>query len=125
LKKLDLYFIKKFLGTFFYSLLLIIIIVVIFDVSEKIDDFLEKEAPISAIIFEYYLNFIPYFANLFSALFTFISVIFFTSKLAGNSEIIAILSSGVSFRRLMFPYFVASFILTIFSLQRYFLWLDK
>ncbi len=115
MKKLDLYFIKKFLGTFFYSLLLIIIIVVIFDVSEKIDDFLEKEAPISAIIFEYYLNFIPYFANLFSALFTFISVIFFTSKLAGNSEIIAILSSGVSFRRLMFPYFVASFILTIFS----------
>ncbi|HAM98020.1 MAG TPA: hypothetical protein DCQ26_05375 [Marinilabiliales bacterium] len=115
MKKLDLYIIKKFLGTFFYSLMLIIVIVVIFDVSEKIDDFLEKEAPIRAIVVDYYLNFVPYFANLFSALFTFISVIFFTSKLAGNSEIIAILSSGVSYRRLMFPYFVSAFILTIFS----------
>ncbi len=115
MKKLDLYFIKKFLSTFFFSLMLLICIVIIFDVSEKIDDFLEKEAPIKAIIFDYYFNFIPYFANLFSALFTFISVIFFTSKLAGNSEIIAILSSGVSFRRLMVPYFVASLILTIFS----------
>jgi len=115
LKKLDWYIIKKFLGTFFYSLLLIICIVVIFDVSEKIDDFIEKEAPIRAIIFEYYLNFIPYFTNLFSALFTFISVIFFTSKLAGDSEIIAILSSGISFKRLLVPYFISAFVLTIFS----------
>jgi lipopolysaccharide export system permease protein len=103
------------LGTFFYSLLLIILIVVIFDVSEKIDDFLEKEAPLRAIIFEYYLNFIPYFANLFSSLFTFIAVIFFTSKLAGDSEIIAILSSGVSYKRLLVPYFISAFILTVFS----------
>jgi lipopolysaccharide export system permease protein len=103
------------LGTFFYSLLLIILIVVIFDVSEKIDDFIEKEAPLRAIIFEYYLNFIPYFANLFSSLFTFIAVIFFTSKLAGDSEIIAILSSGVSYKRLLVPYFISAFILTIFS----------
>jgi len=115
LKKLDWYIIKKFLGTFFYALLLIIVIVVIFDVSEKIDDFLEKEAPLRAIIFDYYFNFIPYFANLFSALFTFISVIFFTSKLSGDSEIIAILSSGVSFKRLLVPYFVSAIILTIFS----------
>lgn len=115
MKKLDLYIIKKFLGTFFYSLILIIIIVVIFDVSEKIDDFLEREAPFKAIIFDYYVNFIPYFANLFSALFTFISVIFFTSKLAGNSEIIAILSSGVSYTRLMLPYFISSLILTLLS----------
>lgn len=115
MKKLDLYIIKKFLGTFFYSLLLIILIVVIFDVSEKIDDFLEKEAPLRAIVFEYYLNFIPYFANLFSSLFTFIAVIFFTSKLAGDSEIIAILSSGVSYKRLLVPYFISAFILTIFS----------
>jgi lipopolysaccharide export system permease protein len=103
------------LGTFFYSLLLIILIFVIFDVSEKIYDFLEKVDPLRAIIFEYYLNFIPYFANLFSSLFTFIAVIFFTSKLAGDSEIIAILSSGVSYKRLLVPYFISAFILTIFS----------
>lgn len=115
MKKLDRYIILKFLGTFFFSLLLIIVIVVIFDVSEKIDDFIEREAPLKAIVFDYYFNFIPYFANLFSALFTFISVIFFTSKLAGNSEIIAILSSGISFRRLMVPYLVSALILTIFS----------
>lgn len=115
MKKLDLYIIKKFLGTFFYALLLIICIVIIFDISEKIDDFLGKEAPLRAIVFDYYFNFIPYFANLFSALFTFISVIFFTSKLSSNSEIIAILSSGVSFKRFLFPYFVSSLILALFS----------
>ncbi len=103
------------MGTFFYALMLIICIVVIFDVSEKIDDFIEKEAPLRAIVFDYYLNFIPYFANLFSALFTFIAVIFFTSKLADDSEIIAILSSGISFKRLMVPYFISAFVLTIFS----------
>lgn len=115
MKKLDWYIIGKFLGTFFYSLLLIIVIVVIFDISEKIDDFLEKEAPLNEIIVDYYFNFIPYFVNLFSSLFTFIAVIFFTSKLAGDSEIIAILSSGVSFRRLLVPYFISAIILSIFS----------
>ncbi len=115
MKKLDLYIIKKFLGTFFYALLLIICIVVVFDVSEKIDDFLEKEAPLRAIVFDYYFNFIPYFANLFSSLFTFISVIFFTSKLTSNSEIIAILSSGISFKRFLFPYFISALILAMFS----------
>jgi lipopolysaccharide export system permease protein len=114
-KKLDRYIIGKYLGTFFFSLLLIICIVVIFDVSEKIDDFIERQAPLNAIIVDYYFNFIPYFANLFSALFTFISVIFFTSKLAANSEIIAILSSGVSYKRLLVPYFIGAFILTLFS----------
>lgn len=115
MKKLDLYIIKKFLGTFFYALILIICIVIIFDISEKIDDFLEREAPLKAIVFDYYFNFVPYFANLFSALFTFISVIFFTSKMTSNSEIIAILSSGVSFKRFLYPYFIASLILAIFS----------
>ncbi len=85
LKKLDIYIIKKFLGTFFFSILLILSIAVIFDISEKIDDFLEKQAPLQAIVFDYYLNFIPYFANLFSPLFVFISVIFFTSKMAFNT----------------------------------------
>ena len=115
LKIIDIYIIKKFLGTFFFALLLIISIAVIFDFSEKIDEFLENGAPFISILRDYYLNFIPYFATLFSPLFTFISVIFFTSKMAYNTEIIAILSSGVSFHRLLLPYFISAFILTGFS----------
>jgi lipopolysaccharide export system permease protein len=95
---------RKFLGTFFFSLILILCIVVIFDLSEKLEKFLERDAPVSAIVFDYYKNFIPYFANLFSPLFIFISVIFFTSKMAYDSEIIAILSTGISFRRFLVPY---------------------
>lgn len=83
-------------------------IAVIFDISEKLDDFIERKAPFSAIVFDYYLNFIPYFANLFAPLFVFISVIFFTSRMAANIEIIAILNSGVSFFRLLFPYFISA-----------------
>ncbi|MGZ2370880.1 LptF/LptG family permease [Ancylomarina sp. YFZ004] len=113
--KLDLYIIRKFLGTFFFAIILIISITIIFDFSEKIDNFIDKEAPFKSIILDYYVNFIPYFANLFSALFTFISVIYFTSKMAYDTEIIAILSSGVSFRRLMFPYFISALIIGIFS----------
>lgn len=113
--KLDLYIIKKFLGTYFFSIILIISIAVVFDVSEKIDDFIEKDAPLNAIIFDYYLNFIPYFANLFSSLFIFISVIFFTSKLAYNTEIVAILSSGISFNRFLRPYLISASFLALFS----------
>lgn len=112
---IDYYIIRKFLGTFFFALLLIICIAVIFDVAEKIDDFMDKHAPLEAIVFNYYLNFIPYFAVLFSSLFTFISVIFFTSKMAYNTEIIAILNSGVSFRRLMYPFMVSAAIISAFS----------
>lgn len=115
LKIIDLYIIRKFLGTFVYSIILILAIAVIFDLSEKIDDFIESNAPAREVIFDYYLNFIPYFAVLFSSLFTFISVIFFTSKMAYNTEIIAILSSGVSFRRLLLPYFISAFIITLFA----------
>ncbi len=115
MRKLDLYIIKKFLGTFFFAIVLIISISVVFDFSEHIDEFIDREAPLKAIIFDYYLNFIPYFANLFSALFTFIAVIFFTSKMAYDSEIIAILSSGVSFRRMMFPYFISALVIAVFS----------
>ncbi len=116
LKKLDIYIIKKFLGTFFFSMLLIIVIVVVFDISEKIDNFLTKDCTVQEIVFDYYLNFIPYFTNLFSALFIFIAVIFFTSKLASDSEVIAILSSGVSYRRFLYPYFISSLFLAIFQL---------
>jgi lipopolysaccharide export system permease protein len=115
LHKIDFYIIKKFLGTFFYSIALIISISIVFDISEKVDDFISKDVALKAIVFDYYLNFIPYFANLFSGLFTFISVIYFTSKLAYNTEIIAILSSGVSFNRLMRPYIVGSLVIVIFS----------
>lgn len=116
MKIFDWYIIRKFLGTFFFTIALIIGISIIFDLSEKIDDFIESEAPVKAIIFDYYFNFAPYFANLFSGLFTFIAAIFFTSKMAFNSEIIAILSSGVSFRRLMLPYMVSAAFICVFSL---------
>ncbi len=116
LKILDIYIIRKFLGTFFYSISLLILIVIIFDLSEKIDDFLTKQAPLKAIIFDYYLNFIPFFINLFSSLFTFISVIFFTSKLAARTEIVAILAGGVSFRRLLRPYMIAASVLVLLTI---------
>ncbi len=115
IKKLDLYIIKKFLGTFFYAIALIIIVVIIFDISEKIDDFISKNAPLNKIIFSYYFNFIPYFVNLFSPLFTFIAVIFFTSKMASNTEIVAILNSGISFKRLLFPYLVSAVIIGLMT----------
>jgi lipopolysaccharide export system permease protein len=83
--------------------------------SEKIDDFLESNAPLTKIIFDYYLNFIPYFAALFSHLFTFIAVIYFTSRMAYNTEFIAILSNGVSFNRILYPYFISALIITLFS----------
>jgi lipopolysaccharide export system permease protein len=115
IKTIDLYIIKKFLGTFFFSIALILSIVIVFDLAEKMEDFLENNVGIEEIIFTYYLNFLPYFANLFSPLFIFISVIFFTSKLTSNSEIVAILSSGVSYQRLMRPYFYSALVLAILS----------
>ena len=90
-------------------------IAVVFDLTEKMDDFFENQAPINEIIFDYYLNFIPYYMNMFSPLFIFISVIFFTSKIAGNSEIIAILASGVSYYRLMVPYLISASVLFVMS----------
>jgi len=114
-KTIDYYIIKKFLGTFFYSISLLILIVVIFDLSENIDEFIAKKAPLNAIIFDYYFNFIPYFVNLFSYLFTFISVIYFTSQMASHTEIIAILSSGISYNRMLRPYFYSAIILAALS----------
>ncbi len=115
LKRIDKYIIRKFLGTFFLAIILIISIAVVFDITEKIDDFMENQAPLKAIIFDYYLNFIPYYANLFSPLFTFIAVIFFTSKLADNSEIIAMFASGISFHRLVKPYLISASIIAVMS----------
>lgn len=115
-RKIDVYIVSKFITTFFVALLLIIGIVIIFDISEKIDNFVAKEAPLKAIIVDYYLNFIPYFMNMFSPLFVFITVIFFTSKMAADSEIIAILSCGISFHRMMVPYIFSATLIAIFSL---------
>ncbi|WP_372931860.1 LptF/LptG family permease [Mariniphaga sediminis] len=114
-RTIDIYITKKFLGTFFYAIALILSIAIVFDMSENLDEFLSKEISWGTIISEYYLNFIPYFANLFSPLFTFIAVIYFTSKMAYNTEIIAILSSGVSYARLMRPYLVSALVLAAFS----------
>ena len=107
-KILDRYILGKFLGTYMFAIAMSIIVVVIFDYVEKIDDFTELHAPFKAIVFDYYLNFIPFFINQFSGLFTFIAVIFFTSKMAYQTEIVAMLSGGMSFRRLMWPYFLGA-----------------
>ena len=112
---IDRYIIRKFLGTFFYAIVLLAVVIIIFDISEKIDDFIQKQATLKSIVFDYYLNFLPFFINKFTALFTFISVIFFTSKMAGNTEIIAILNGGVSFKRFLRPYLFAAFVLSLFS----------
>ena len=112
---IDRYIIRKFLGTFVYAIILLAVVIIIFDISEKVDDFIQKQAPLKAIIFDYYLNFLPFFINKFTALFTFISVIFFTSKMAGDTEIIAILNSGVSFKRFLRPYIFGAVVLSLFS----------
>ena len=112
-KTLDKYIIKKFLGTYIFAILLILAIIVMFDVNEKLDNFMK--APLSATIFDYYLNFLPYMANQFSPLFTFIAVIFFTSKLADNSEIIAMMSTGMSFERMMRPYMISAAIIALLT----------
>jgi len=105
---IDWYIIKKFLGTYIFTICLFIAITVIIDVNQKFDDFQKNAAPLHAIIVDYYFNFIPYFINSFSPLFVFVAVIFFTSKLADDSEIIAMLSSGLSFSRLIVPYMISA-----------------
>ncbi|WP_276910308.1 LptF/LptG family permease [Hallella colorans] len=115
IKRIDRYIIKKFIGTYFFSIILIISISIVFDVNENLAKFSEYHAPLQAIVFDYYANFVPYFANLFSALFVFIAVIFFTSKLAGNSEIIAMMATGMSFRRLLRPYMITCVLLSALS----------
>ena len=115
IKRLDWYIIKKFIGTYIYSIALIISISIVFDVNENLAKFTQYHAPLKAIVLDYYMNFVPYFANLFSPLFVFIAVIFFTSKLAGNSEIISMLAAGVSFKRLMRPYMISCILISALS----------
>ena len=115
-KILDRYILGKFVGTYLFAIAMIIVIVVVFDYVEKVDDFIQMQAPVKAIIFDYYFKFVPFFINQFSALFTFIAVIFFISKLAYQTEIVAMLSGGMSFRRLMWPYFLGALFITALSL---------
>ena len=115
LKILDWYIIRKFIGTYFYSIALIISISIVFDINENLAKFTQYHAPLKAIVMDYYMNFVPYFANLFSPLFVFIAVIFFTSKLAGNSEVISMLAAGVSFKRLMRPYMISAALISIMT----------
>ncbi|MCZ2140284.1 MAG: LptF/LptG family permease [Bacteroidia bacterium] len=111
MRTLDRYIIKKFLVTFVFTLGLFALISVFIDISEKIDDFLKRKPSIYVIIFEYYIYFIPYILGMFSPIFVFLSAMFFNSKLAQNSEIIAILNTGISYPRFLRPYFIATTIL--------------
>ena len=115
MRKIDWYIFKKFIGTFIFAISLLIVVVIVFDVSENVDSFIKNNASFYEVVFHYYIPFIPYFINLFIYLFTFISVIFFTSKMAGHTEIIAILSSGISFKRFLWPYIMAALLLSTMS----------
>ncbi|MFA6277357.1 MAG: LptF/LptG family permease [Pedobacter sp.] len=115
LKIIDGFIIGKYLGTFVYTLVLFVIIIVIFDLSEKLDDFLEKDMTIWQTITDYYAGSIPFYVNMLSPLINFIAVIFFTAKMADQTEIVPILSGGVSFNRFLRPYFISAFI--IFSVN--------
>lgn len=111
LKILDRYILKNFLITYIFVAFVIVLIICMIDYTEKIDDFIEKKAPGSAILFQYYLNLIPYWINYISPLMVFIATVFFTSRMAARTEIIAMLSSGISFSRLLVPYFMGSVII--------------
>lgn len=116
LKILDRYILRRFIGTFVFSITLMLAIFIVFDISEKLQDFIAEKIPLEEIIFDHYLNFIPFYGNLFSPLFTFIAVILFTSKMAYKTEFVAILSSGTSFKRILRPYMIGAALITISSL---------
>ena len=116
MQRLDRYILGKYIKTFLLALALIIVIVITFDVSEKLDDFLKNNAPLKEVVFQYYGNFIPNFVNLYSPLFIFVAVLFFTSRMAGNSETVAILGSGISYKRMLRPYLYGSIIFALIIL---------
>jgi len=111
MKKLDWYILKKFLSTFFFAIFLFTVIAVVIDVSEKTDDFVKSHLGFRRIVTDYYLGFVPHIVALLFPLFVFIAVIFFTSKMAGRSEIVAILASGTSFNRWLRPYWIGGLFL--------------
>lgn len=113
MKLLDWYIIRRFLTTFIFALGLFSLIAIFIDISEKIDDFIKHKPPLSSIIFDYYIYFLPWFFGLFGPIFVFLSCIFFNSKLAQNTEIIAMLNSGMNYGRFLRPYFIATCILAV------------
>lgn len=116
IKRLDWYIIRKFMMTFFMSILFLALLIIIFDISEKIDDFVRKEVPIHEIVFDYYVNFVPFFINQYSPMFVFLTVIFFTSKMTQDSEVVAMLSSGISYHRIVRPYIMSAAVIAALSL---------
>lgn len=117
LQRLDWYIIRKFLVTFFMAILLLAVVTIIFDISEKIEDFIRREAPLKEIIFDYYVNFVPYFMNQYSPMFVFLTVIFFTSKMTQDSEVVAVLSSGISYHRFALPFLLSALFIATISLE--------
>ena len=117
LQRLDWYIIRKFLVTFFVALMFMAVLIVIFDISEKIEDFIKLEAPLEKIVFDYYVNFVPYFMNQYSPMFVFLTVIFFTSKMTMDSEVVAVLSSGISYHRFALPYLISALFIAVISLE--------
>ncbi len=113
MKKLDWYILKKFLTTFFFCILLFTVIAVVVDISEKTDDFVKAGLSATEVFTQYYLGFIPFIDALLFPLFVLIAVIFFTSKMAGRSEIIAILASGTTYNRMLLPYWIGGGFLAI------------
>lgn len=113
---IDRYIIRKFLSTFFFMLAIIMMFSIVFDVSEKLGDFIANKAPLSEIIFVYYLNFVILYGNMFTSMIVFISVIWFTTKMAKDTEIIPIWFSGKPISRYLRPYFISATILMLFSL---------
>ncbi|TDG36324.1 YjgP/YjgQ family permease [Pedobacter changchengzhani] len=107
-KIIDRYIIGKYLGTFIYTLAIFVIIIIVFDLSEKLDNFLKSGLTLWGILSKYYAGSIPFYVNMLSPLINFIAVIFFTAKMADQTEIVPILSGGISFNRFLFPYFVAA-----------------
>ncbi len=116
MRRLDTYILKKFIGTFFFAVALLMMIIIVFDLSENIDSFLKHGAPWQRVAVDHYLTSIPYYTNQFIHLFVFISVIFFTSKMATHSEVVAVLSSGISFWRFLYPYVIGALMLMVMSL---------
>ena len=115
IKRLDWYIIRKFLMTFVMSLLFLALLIIIFDISEKIDDFVRKSVPLREIAFDYYMNFVPFFINQYSPMFVFLTVIFFTSKMTQDSEVVAMLSSGISYHRIVRPYILSAAVVAVIS----------
>ncbi len=115
-RRIDRYIARNFFSTYLVALTMFVLIAVVFDIAEKLEDFISRKVTLREIVFDYYLNFIPYFAALFTPLFVFISVIFFTSRLAFRSEIVSLFNAGITFQRLLVPYVLCSGVVLVANL---------